>query len=380
MSKYAGHIHSMFPGTGGWSAGLNSGSLRINKFDWGVGWQEYGPTGDTKFWALIDPPYSGLTAFGLGLSGQTAGIVVYEYKAANGPSIHSFDPQAGSTAFLNYTKSRGGITAGATAAQALNWYVGNTGAAVVTNIFKSIPFPKNLVYAWDVDQGLSVIPDPANVVVPSVTTYDMTQKTWPVTMTYSIKEPALNGALRSVPQPWNISWLLGSDADFSSAPSTALVSAEAFSVSIWARVYSSAVNYNMFYLYDASGYYVSMYYDASGDRIMLDYDLGGSPNTLRFTIGGGYTSKWQNFTIVVSGDEVYTYVDNGGVDSGPANATVSFGPILSMTIGDPSNNQQAWQFNSIYMWDMNIVTEMPTLSGTSGLTFFYDSSKDGFIR
>ncbi len=381
MSKYTGHIQSILPGTGGYGTGTNS--LRLNTFDVGAGWREYGQTTNTNYWSVVDPTSSGAHPNTL------VGPVVYQYKAAQGPSIVSFSPvgNTGSNSpFMLYSRAISGQTAGqmGTYGRAVAWYLGNTGATVVTNEFKSLPKIEDVIFAFDADQAMSVPPATGSVTQVALISKDISQYGNSIQQTtFGATRVRYRGFGQSVqqPLPWHIDWshLASANAQFYTPTSGPLFSSDKMTINIWLKITADNNFYEIFtYSGEATSLaQIQVLHDGGTNQIQIAYQNmdTGVVNTLNVSYTSG---SWVNLTIVRNSANITVYQNSVQVASASNFGIGSFGGGGQMFVGDNTAQGVGLLFNSVYMWkdDLSIYTAPGT--PYNGVEFFYQGSKASF--
>jgi hypothetical protein len=383
MSKYSGHIQSVLPGTGGYGTGTNS--LRINKFDFGVGWRDYGQTTNTNYWSVVDPTSSGA------YPNTLVGPVVYQYKAAQGPSIISFS-SAGNTGsnspFMLFTRAISGQTAGQMPdyRKATDWYLGNTGTALVTNEFKSLPKIEDVIFAFDVDQVMSVPPATGNINFVADVSRDISQ--YANTLQQTLGGGGGNARYQGFGQspqealPWHIDWNASafSSSEFTTVNLGPVFSSNKMTISIWAaNTVSPGESYTIFqYIESGINITVSYIYDPGppplNPVIHIGYNSGSGGGTIEYEVD----TSWHNITITRNSNNITIYEDGLNLASASNFGTDNFVGGGTMVIGDSLVQGYGLSLNSVYMWKDDLSSY--TVPGTpyNGVDFFYQGSKASF--
>ena len=385
MSKYAGHIQSVLPGTGGYGTGTNS--LRLNTFDVGAGWREYGQTTNTNYWSVVDPTSSGA------YPNTLVGPVVYQYKAAQGPSIISISPTAttgSNSPFMQFTRAISGQTAGQMSnyGRAVAWYLGNTGATLVTNEFKSLPKIEDVIFDFDVDQAMSVPPATGNVNFVANVCRDISQYANTLQQTLgglgggNARYKGFGTGLTYEYLPWHIDWNASAFAssEFTTVNLGPVFSTNKMTISIWAaNTVSPGESYTIFQYIEAGiNITVSYVYDPGppplNPVIYIGYNSGTGGGTIEYQVD----TSWHNITIVRNSNNITVYEDGQNRASASNFGTDNFVGGGTMVIGDSLVQGYGLSLNSVYMWKDDLSAY--TVPGTpyNGVDFFYQGSKASF--
>lgn len=260
-------------------------TIKKGNFVLGVTNKEYAPTSTTEFWSGITPP-------------TTTGYTIYQYKAANGPSIRT----ANNDVQLIDVANDYGCT-GSTAVDALTWFA--TGPNfIVTNIAD---------YPTVVTNGLTMLLDAGSTVSyprGNNTIYDSVNNVNNGTLINGTVFSATGGTGGSL-------YLDGIDDYVDIGFASGLAS---FSVDVWFyRLLNSGPSYCP--LVGAFANYLAIL-NPSG-RFISGFALGNN----QFSTGGTSLNTWNNvvFTYNASTQDVIFYI-NGVYDSTTPSVTgISYG-------------------------------------------------------
>ena len=260
-------------------------TIKKGNFVLGVTNKDYSPTSTTEFWAGITPP-------------TTTGYTVYQYKAANGPSIRCANNDSELV-----TIAKGAGCTGSTIVDALTWFA--TGPNfVVTNITD---------YPTVVTSGLTMLLDAGSTV-----SYPRGNNTIYDSVNNANNGTLINGTVFSATGGTGGSLFFDGVDDYVDIGSAAGLAS--FSVDVWFyRLTNPGPSY--YPLVGAFSNYLAIL-DPSG-RFISGFALGVN----QFSTGGTSVDIWNNvvFTYNASTQDVIFYI-NGVYDSTTPSVTgISYG-------------------------------------------------------
>lgn len=340
---------------GGTGAATDNISLRLNNFNFGVGYRGYGETVNTGYYTVIDPPSTG--GSGTGELGSTAGCTVYSYKSTEGPSMIVFGPgTATNVSFPAYTEYLAGVTA-STVPDAIQWFMTTSvNDAVVSNRFKTVPNIESLVYYFDTNQWMCVPPNNTDYRIYG-SGKDLSQNKLPWAFA-SVGDPVGYYGWNATDQT-ALPWFLDFGTDSSTkgyidmGAGDFLKNATEFTISMWFATASTNGTTPLFTFTDTSSnsIIINLYQPVAGVAgISCDINPGGAGAVNLTGELGSVPVTWRNVVVTNSSTYGYGIYIDGILETDTTAVSITLDTVSTSYLMDTTTYTPV-RFNSILIWN-----------------------------